>query len=84
MQLFFFLIENGKEWGIKEMKPHSPYIMNVPNLTKTYRKSSLLSWRPTRRCRSSRPELFCKKAVLKNFAEFSAKRLCWRLLLINL
>ena len=34
MQLFFFLIENGKEWGIKEMKPHSPYIMNVPNLPK--------------------------------------------------
>ena len=26
--------------------------------------------------RSSRPEVFCKKYVLKNFAKFTAKHLC--------
>ena len=29
--------------------------------------------------RSSRPELFCKKVVLKNFAKFTEKHLCWSL-----
>ena len=32
--------------------------------------------------RSSRPEVFCKKAVLKNFAMFTGKRLCWSLFLM--
>ena len=26
--------------------------------------------------RSSRPEVFCKKVVLKNFGKFTGKRLC--------
>ena len=30
------------------------------------------SWK----CRSSRPEIFCKKGVLKNFAKFTGKHLC--------
>ena len=30
----------------------------------------------TRAFRSSRPEVLCKKAVLKNFAEFTGKHLC--------
>ena len=30
-------------------------------------------------CRSSRPELFCKKGVLRNFAKFTGKHLCQRL-----
>ena len=30
--------------------------------------------------RSSRPEMFCKKGVLGNFAEFTGKRLCLSLL----
>ena len=29
-----------------------------------------------RKVRSSRPEVFCKKGALKNFAKFTAKRLC--------
>ena len=29
--------------------------------------------------RSSRQEVFCKKGVLKNFAIFTGKRLCWTL-----
>ena len=29
-----------------------------------------------RRCRSSRPELFCKKGVLKKFTKFTGKHLC--------
>ena len=27
------------------------------------------------------PELFCEKGVLKNFAKFTGKHLCWSLLL---
>ena len=34
--------------------------------------------------RSSRPEVFCKKGVLKNFAKFTGKHLCQSLLLITL
>ena len=30
--------------------------------------------------RSSRPEVFCKKSVLRNFAKFTGKHLCQRLL----
>ena len=29
-----------------------------------------------KRCRNSRPEVFCKKGVLKNFAKFTEKHLC--------
>ena len=34
--------------------------------------------------RSSRPEMFCKKGVLKNFAKFTGKYLRWSLFLIKL
>ena len=30
------------------------------------------------------PEVFCKKGVLKNFANFTGKHLCWSLFLIKL
>ena len=30
-------------------------------------------------CRSSRPEVFCKKGVFKNFAKFTEKHLCQNL-----
>ena len=30
-------------------------------------------------CRISRPELFCKKGILKNFSKFTGKYLCQRL-----
>ena len=30
------------------------------------------------------PEVFCKKSVLKNFANFKGKHLCWSLFLIKL
>ena len=30
------------------------------------------------------PEVFCKKGVRKNFANFSGKNLCWSLFLITL
>ena len=30
-------------------------------------------------CRSSRPEVFCKKGALRNFAKFTAKHLCQNL-----
>ena len=36
-------------------------------------------------CRSSsRPEMFFKTGVLKNFANFTGKHLCWSLFLIKL
>ena len=34
--------------------------------------------------RSSRPEMFCKKGVLKNFTKFTGKYLRWSLFLIKL
>ena len=34
--------------------------------------------------RSSRPKVFCKKDVLKNFEIFTRKHLCWSLFLIKL
>ena len=37
-----------------------------------------LSRAPTHN-RSSRPEVFCKKGVLRNFAKFTGKHLCQRL-----
>ena len=30
-------------------------------------------------CRSSRPEVFCKKGVLRNFTKFTGKHLCMSL-----
>ena len=30
------------------------------------------------------PEVFCKKGILKNFANFTGKQLCWSLILIKL
>ena len=33
--------------------------------------------------RNSRPEVFCKKRVLRNFAKFTGKRLCHSLFLNN-
>ena len=29
-----------------------------------------------KRCRSSRPDVFCKKGVLRNFTKFTGKHLC--------
>ena len=34
--------------------------------------------------RSSRPEVFCKKGILKNFTQFTGKHLCQSLFLIQL
>ena len=33
----------------------------------------------SRAFKSSRPEVFCKKGVLKNFVKFTEKHLCWSL-----
>ena len=30
------------------------------------------------------PEVFCKKSVLKNFANFTGKHLCWSIFIIKL
>ena len=40
-------------------------------------------WDPSVRCKSSNSQLFFKIGVLKYFAIFTGKKLCWNLLLIN-
>ena len=35
-------------------------------------------------CRSSRPNVFSEKGVLKNFAKLTGKHLCWSLFLMKL
>ena len=35
-----------------------------------------LSYDPVKKIRSSRPEVFCKKEVLKNVTKFTGKHLC--------
>ena len=35
-------------------------------------------------CRSSRPEVFCKKGLLKNLTKFTGKHFCWSIFLIKL
>ena len=39
----------------------------------------ILRWNCMKLLRSSRPEEFCKKDVLRNFAKFTGKRLCQNL-----
>ena len=40
-------------------------------------KSIMLKvWKTKSRNRSSRPEVFCKKGVLRNYAKFTGKPLC--------
>ena len=45
--------------------------------------SGTLRWDPSVRCKSSHLQLFFKIGVLKYFAIFTGKHLCWNLLLIN-
>ena len=42
-------------------------------------KRLLLEHHQDHRARSSRPGVFCKKGVLRNFAKFTGKHLCWSL-----
>ena len=42
------------------------YVDHIKNLASVY----------LRQCRSSRPEVFCKKGVLRNFVKFTGKHLC--------
>ena len=46
--------------------------------------SSRVSFLESLQNQNQPPEVFCKKAVLKNFAIFTWKRLCWSLFLIKL
>ena len=39
---------------------------------------------PYKGFRSSRPEVFCEKDVLKSFSKFTGKQLLWGLILIKL
>ena len=41
-------------------------------------------WETTQTYKSSSPEVFCKKGVLRNFAKITGKHLCQSLLLLTL
>ena len=46
------------------------YINNTPKI------NSHLTWKNSFHIRSSRPEVFFKKGILTNFANFTGKHLC--------
>ena len=48
-------------------------------LHESQRKTSRLSFVNPRKGRSSRSQIFFKKGVHKNFANFTGKHLCWSL-----
>ena len=48
----------------------SQFFKNTSVVAKCKRNTSVSKWR------SSRPEVFCKKGVLRNFANFTRKHLC--------
>ena len=59
-----------------------PSILTLQSLNFcSWKKVSCISWSMFR---SSRPEVFCKKGVLRNFAKFTGKHLCQSLFLIKL
>ena len=49
--------------------------VRVPQVTNWIKNNGLM-------IKCSRPEVFCKKGVLKNLAKFTAKHLCWSLFFI--
>ena len=67
-------------WSICQYKTEATYI-HEGDVTSwlTFLWKSSVAWI----CRSSRPEVFCKKAVLRNFAKFTGKHLCQSLLFSN-
>ena len=55
------------------LKRQSVFVINISPLTVRRRKNEVGSYR------SSHPEVFFKKGILKNFAKFTGKRLCYSL-----
>ena len=73
-QVYFFVKDTyAHQWPFLCVKKNSKHFY-VP----FYRKSSskFIS-------RSSRPEVFCKKSILRNFAKFTGKQLCQSLFFNN-
>ena len=66
----------------------NPTLLNYRATVSSLRISSLIQgcWKFGYRdmARSSRPEVFCKKGILRNFAKFTGKHLCQSLFLIKL
>ena len=51
---------------------YNQWLQNFPkNILRHLNLGAVLVWH-----RSSRPEMFCKKGVLRNFAKFTGKHLC--------
>ena len=66
------------------------YAVSVPQLKGSLRKCLTIKTMESKSfvnycsCfRSSRPEVFCKRGVLRNFAKFAGKHLCQSLILIR-
>ena len=55
------------------LKRQSVFVINISPLTVRRRKNEVGS------SRISHPEVFFKKGILKNFAKFTGKRLCYSL-----
>ena len=70
--MFFFFRHTGKVRPRIFMWDSGPSTLN-----------GTLRWDPSVRCKSSNSQLFFKIDVLKYFAIFTGKKLCWNLLLIN-
>ena len=51
-------------------------------IKKSFLRTYVLIWLQITKTRSSRPEVFCKKGVLRNFAKFTGKHL-WQSLFFN-
>ena len=83
------LVVKQLSWKVSTGRKLGPYFCHVylPNLEKcsgVHRKNSstfLLFWAENR---SSRPDVFCKKVILRSFAKFTGKQLCQISFLIKL
>ena len=75
------LVVKQLSWKVSTGRKLGPYFCHVylPNLEKcsgVHRKNSstcLVFWAENR---SSRPDVFCKKVILRSFAKFTGKQLC--------
>ena len=56
----------------KRLREKFKYLENEKSLKSEKKKSFLIVFKG----RSSRPEVFCKKGVLRNFAKFTGEHLC--------
>ena len=70
----FFRVRPRNKFSTREIKKSTEDdLANILHWIK-----NIFTWliQKTQRCRNSRPEVFCKKGVLRYFAKFTGKNLC--------